>query len=85
MKINLKEITRAINENEYAPEKKWQYETITFIESIDTIGFGKMDKYEVTVRIKAGKYDNNGIKYQINHYVDEEVYTSYWNGTCFLG
>ena len=84
MKISMKEITRAINENQYAPEKKWQYESIELIESIDTM-YGVMDKYEVTVRIKAGKYDDNGIKYQINHYVDENEYGCYWNGTCYLG
>jgi hypothetical protein len=80
----MKEITRAINENRYAPEKKWQYETIEFIESLDTM-YGTMDKYEITVRFKASKYDDNGIKYQINHYVDEDAYGCYWNGTCYLG
>lgn len=84
MKISLKEITRAINENQFAPEKKWQYEEIELIEALDT-SFGKMDKYEVTVRFKAGKYDDNGIKYQINHYVDENSYSCYFNGTCYLG
>ena len=84
MKISLKEITRAINENQFAPEKKWQYEEIEFIETLDT-SFGRLDKYEVTVRFKAAKYDNNGIKYQINHYVDEEAYGCYYNGTCYLG
>lgn len=84
MKISMKEITRAINENQYAPEKKWQFEDLELIETLDTM-YGRMDKYEVTVRVKAGKYDNNGIKYQINHYVDENAYGCYWNGTCYLG
>ena len=84
MKINMKEITRSINENQFAPEKKWQYEEIRFIETVDTC-YGRMDKYEVTVRFKAAKYDDNGIKYQINHYVDEESYSCYYNGSCYLG
>lgn len=83
MKISMKEITRAINENQYAPEKKWQYEEIELIKTIATM-YGQMDKYEVTVRFKAGKYEDNGIKYQINHYVDENSYGCYWSGTCYL-
>ena len=84
MKISLKEITRAINENEYAPEKRWQYEEIEHIYTFDT-AYGRMDKYEVTVRVKAAKYEDNGIKYQINHYADEDAYSCYYNGTCYLG
>ena len=84
MKINMKEITIAINENKYAPEKKWQYETIEHLETIDSM-YGKIDKYEVTVRFKAAKYDNNGIKYEILHYVDENEYGCYFNGSCYLG
>lgn len=83
MKISMKEITRAINENQYAPEKKWQYEEIELMETLDTM-YGRLDKYEVTVRFKAGKYENNGIKYQINHYVDENAYGCYYNGACYL-
>lgn len=84
MKISLKEITKSINENEYAPATKWQYEEIRLIETIDTM-HGRMDKYEATVRFKAGKYDNNGIKYQINHYVDDDAYVCFFNGSCYLG
>lgn len=89
MKINMKEITAAINENKYSPAneanaKKWQYETIEHLETIDSM-YGKIDKYEVTVRFKAAKYDNNGIKYEILHYVDENAYGCYFNGNCYLG
>ena len=89
MKINMKEITRAINENEYSPAKyinakKWEYESVELIETMDTM-YGQMDKYEVTVRFKAAKYDDNGIKYQINYYVDENAYGCYFNGSCYLG
>ena len=84
MKISMREITKAINANQYAPEKKWQYEEIELIETVDTM-YGKMDKYEVTVRFNAAKYDDNGIKYQINHYVDENAYSCYYNGSCYLG
>ena len=83
MKINLKEITKEINANTFAPEKKWEYETIEHIETKDTL-YGQVDKYEVTVRFKAGKYDNNGIKYQILHYVDENAYACFFNGECYL-
>lgn len=84
MKISMKEITRAIKENKYAPEKNWQYEDIEYLETIETM-YGRVDKYEVTVRFKAGKYDNNGIKYEILHYVDEGAYVCYYNGSCYLG
>lgn len=85
MKISMKEITRAIRENQYAPEKKWEYESIEFIKTVDTM-YGRMDKYEVTVRFKAAKYDDNGIKFEINHYVDaNDVYGCYYNGSCYLG
>ncbi len=83
MKVSLKEITRAINENEFVP-KNWKYEEIEYVETLDT-SFGKMDKYIVTVRFKAAKYDNNGIAFQINHYVDENAYRCYYNGECYLG
>lgn len=85
MKISLKEITRAINENQFAPETKWQYESIELIDTVDTVCNGRLDRYEITVRIKAGRYDNNGIKYQINHYADEDAYCCYYNGSCYLG
>lgn len=85
MKISMAEITRAINENEYAPEKKWQYETIELIDALETVCNGHLDRYEVTVKVKAGKYDNNGFKYQINHYVDKNAYCCYYNGACYLG
>lgn len=83
MKISLKEITREINENEFVP-KNWKYEEIAYVETLDTT-WGKMDKYIVTVRFKAGKYDDNGIAFQINHYVDTNTYQCYYNGSCYLG
>lgn len=88
MKISMKEITRAINENQYSPAKnsnakKWECESIEHIETIDSM-YGKIDKYEVTVRFKAAKYDNNGIKYEILHYVDDNAYGCYFNGSCYL-
>lgn len=80
----MKEITKAINGNEYAPEKKWEYESIELLETLDTM-YGRLDKYEVTVRFKAPKFENNGIKYQINHYVDaNDVYGCYYNGSCYI-
>ena len=84
MKISMKEITRAINENQFAPAKKWEYETIEKIETVDTM-YGKMDKYDVIVRFKAGKYEDNGMHFGINHYVDEDLYACYFNGSCYLG
>ena len=84
MKISMKELAREINENGFAPVVKWSFEEIELLETLDTT-YGKLDKYEVTVRIKAGKYDDNGIKYQINHYVDENIYRCYYNGTSYLG
>lgn len=84
MKINMKEITRAINENQFAPEKKWLYETIEFLQTLDCVD-GQLDQYKVTVRFKAGKYDDNGIEYKVNHYVDEEAYHCYFERMCYLG
>jgi hypothetical protein len=84
MKLNMKEVTRAINENQFAPQGKWTYEEI---ESIDTVfcAYGQVDRYLVTVRVKAGKYDDNGIRYKVNHYADEDAYHCYYEGTCYLG
>lgn len=85
MKINIKEIMDAIKANRNAPEKKWWIETIEFVDSVDT-AYGQMDKYEVIARIsvRSNDYRDNGFKYQINHYVDEESYGCYYNGSCFL-
>lgn len=82
MKLNLKEITKAINEHHLAPETKWEYEEIELIETQDTL-YGRMDKYKVKVRIKARKGCYSGIKYQINHYVDKDEYHVLYDGMCF--
>ena len=83
MKINLKEIANEINANTFAPESKWQFETIEYIDTKETL-YGKLDRYEVTVRFKASKYDDNGYHYQVNHYVDDDAYVIYYQGSCFL-
>lgn len=84
MKISMKEITMAINKNQFAPNKAWHYEEIELKGRLDSM-FGKIDQYEVTVKFKADKYEDNGIKYLINHYIDENAYACFYNGSCYLG
>lgn len=83
MTINLKGIAKAINENRFAP-KQWAFESISHVDTKEYTTYGKLVKYEVVVRIKAGKYEDNAITFQVNHYVDEDSYTTYYDGSFYL-
>ena len=84
MKINMKEITKAIETNQFAPKTKWEFVEIELVKTIESI-YGMIDQYEITVQFKAGKYEDNGMKFLINHYVDENSYACFYNGICYLG
>ena len=83
-KISLKEIAREIRENEFTRKIKWDFESIEQLETKDT-SYGKMTKYEVIIRYNASKYDDNGHKFEVNHYEDSDSYAVYWNGSTYLG
>ena len=90
-KINLREIKKAINENEVVKEMKkgrhngcflWNYESIEYLGWRDT-AYGKLEIYEVVIRFNT-KNDHNAFKFQVNHYKDERTYTVFWNGSLRL-
>ncbi len=83
-KINLKNIAREIRTCEFAP-KKWEFETIEQIDETKETSFGKMTKYLVTIKFKAAKYDDNGMKFQVAHYEDDDAYRVYFDGNTYLG
>lgn len=85
MKLNLKEIAREISANELAKKVKWKFESIEWIKTIDDTFYGRMTKYEVVIRYNAPKYEDNGYKFEVNHYEDEDCYAVYWNGSTYLG
>ena len=83
-KISLKEITRGIRTCEFAP-KKWEFETIEQIEETKETSFGKMTKYLLNIRFPASKYDDNGMKFQVCHYEDNDAYAVFFDGNTYLG
>ena len=84
MKINLPEIIKEIKANRFAPKTEWHIESIELVKTIDSC-YGMIDQYEIVVKFKAGSYDDNGVKYLVNHYVDESSYVCFYNGLCYLG
>lgn len=83
-KINLNEIAIEIRRSEFAP-KKWTFDTLEQVDETKVTAFGVMTKYMVTIRIKAAKYDDNGIKFQVNHYEEEDSYSVFYAGSVYLG
>lgn len=83
-KISLKEIARGIRTCEFAP-KKWEFETIEQIEETKETSFGKKTKYLLTIRFPASKYDDNGMKFQVCHYEDNDAYAVFFDGNTYLG
>lgn len=84
MKLNLKEIAREIRANEFTRNIKWQFESIEQLETIEDTAYGRLTRYEVVIRYNASKYDDNGHKFQVNHYEDSDSYAVYWNGSTYL-
>lgn len=85
-KLNLNEIAREIRANEFTVKnKKWWLESIEELETIDDTAYGRITKFEVIIRFSAGKYDDNGQKFKVNHYEDSDCYAVYWNGNTYLG
>lgn len=84
LKLNLKEIASEIRRCEFAPAK-WTFEEIKQIEETKETAYGKMTKYLLTIRFPASKYDNNGMKFQVCHYEDDDAYAVFFDGYDFLG
>ena len=78
-------MAREINTNALVKGVKWQFESIEQIEKTKDSSYGKLTKYEVFVRYKASKYDNNGYRLLVNHYEDSDSYAVFWNGDAYLG
>lgn len=84
MKVSIKEITRTIKENQFAPTTKWEIVEIELVKTLESV-YGMIDQYEITIRFEAGKYEVNGVKYLVNHYFDKNAYDCFYNGLCCLG
>ena len=82
-KLNLKLIADEIRKNEFTTTKRWWLDSIEEIETVDTY-YGTLTRYEVIISFSAGKYDDNGMKYQVNHYEDSDTYRVLWDGNTFL-
>lgn len=83
-KLSLKEIATGIRACEFAP-KKWAFDTIEQAGETKMTSFGKMTKYIVTIKFNAARYDDNGIRFQVNHYEDSHAYSIFYDGAVYLG
>lgn len=83
-KLNLKKIAREIRANAFCPKAKWEFEEIEHLETIDDTAYGRITKYLVTIRFNDAKYDNNGRKFQVNHYEDDDAYVVFFDGSTYL-
>lgn len=84
MKLIHREIAREIKANEFTKNIKWQFESVERLETIEKTTYGRLTRYEVVIRYSSSKYDDNGHKYQVNHYEDSDRYAIYWNGSTYL-
>lgn len=85
-KINLNELAKEIRANKFTRSSKWIFESIEQSQPTKNTAYGRLTKYEVVIRYKvSSKYDDNGTRFEVNHYEDDDVYAVYFLKTEYLG